>query len=277
MNCPTTQKAGRLGFTLIELLVVIAIIAILAALLLPVLANAKNKAMRTQCLSNHRQLAIGWSLYCDDNQEKVMNFDDLVNTRGDKPWHYITPPVIPPGIPASGKARAIEIDRAGYNEGVLYNYAPNFNIIHCPADTRYTRVLGNGFSFGSVSPVATLNGEAAQLYKRTDISHSSARFLWVEENDPRGENEGSWEFSPGIGPPTFASARYIDSTAAFHVNTSTFSWADGHASSHKWVDPAALAYARSMDMNKYGNAPGIAQAPNDALWLAQGYVTTLNP
>jgi prepilin-type N-terminal cleavage/methylation domain-containing protein len=60
------------GFTLIELLVVIAIIAILAALLLPVLASAKEKGRRAQCINNLKQVGVGSLVYVGDNNDKFM-------------------------------------------------------------------------------------------------------------------------------------------------------------------------------------------------------------
>ncbi len=87
---PHCRKTARqpAAFTLVELLVVIAVIGLLAAMLLPTLAQAKQKSYRAGCLSNLHQIGMAFALYLDDHQDRFMDLRDLKNTLpgGFKPW-----------------------------------------------------------------------------------------------------------------------------------------------------------------------------------------------
>jgi prepilin-type processing-associated H-X9-DG protein len=102
----------------------------------------------------------------------------------------------------------------------------------------------------------------------------------MEENDPRGENWGTWVIDLNGTPANdFAGSNFIDSPAVFHGNSSTFSWADGHASSRRWLDSATIAYASDSDYSgsKYANPPAATSTPRDIAYIRHAYVSKDNP
>ncbi len=230
------------AFTLIELLVVIALIAVLAAMLLPVLNQARARTQGFQSVNNTRQLTLAWFLYSDDHNGRL-------------PYNL--------GGKAGGKdpARKTNLNwvnnnltwgldsdntnTAGLTEASLGPYA-NFStaIYRCPGD----RVLSDiqrkagwthrvrSYSMnammgdaGELSPAEdNLNNPSyTQFFRTTDIPRPSDIFVFVEEH-PDSINDGYFLNK-------FYLRHWIDLPASEHVGAAPFAFADGHALIHRWA------------------------------------------
>jgi prepilin-type N-terminal cleavage/methylation domain-containing protein/prepilin-type processing-associated H-X9-DG protein len=303
-QAPKSRPAGRKsnrGFTLIELLVVIAIIGIIAAMLLPALSSAKKRAQQATCLSNQKQLALAWMMYASDNSDLVIGFGTDPNTATPN-WRIEADEVTAPIPPTySGSQLVVWLVQTGYRTAPLFPFAPNPDIMHCPGDIRTssaTHFAWDTYSGvgGFVGGDSTLDSHLGQITKQQQVRHPSDRFLWVEEcasqqttvaGQTFGENEHAWDMHPGdpIGPPSpFYTASWVDSPAAFHGANSTFSFADGHAESHKWISGLVIAFANSLSPSKYSNISGSTgegsaanSAKADLYYVASHFPTAINP
>jgi prepilin-type N-terminal cleavage/methylation domain-containing protein/prepilin-type processing-associated H-X9-DG protein len=223
------------GFTLIELLVVIAIIAILAALLLPALARAKQEALRTQCLSNTKQLLTAWTLYAGDSGEVLAD-----NISGlDSPY----------GGWVNGLMSTIPFYPENTNsvmmmQGQMGPYTKNPAIYRCPSDqsvdqgSHVPRVRSYSMNF-AVGNKAT-NGTQLQTYedywpnflKTTDFKMPSQTWVFLDEH-PDSINDGYFLVTDADADTT----TWNDFPGSYHNGAANFSFADGHAETHTWRDP----------------------------------------
>jgi prepilin-type N-terminal cleavage/methylation domain-containing protein/prepilin-type processing-associated H-X9-DG protein len=213
----------RNGFTLIELLVVIAIIAILAAILFPVFARARAKAMQNNCLSNTKQIALAFLMYASDGDDKFPG----------------------PGYDGAGAVWLCTPASSGQWAACIYPYVKNSQIFVCPG------AIGNGVvpcapTLTGVMPVLDYNFNSQLCWIPQTFVKSPASCILMHEGDRANGTNSAW----GWGSYNYVWCSTFPGCSGFTPNLNAYggcltrhngglnvAFVDGHV---KWYNPNAL-------------------------------------
>jgi prepilin-type N-terminal cleavage/methylation domain-containing protein/prepilin-type processing-associated H-X9-DG protein len=260
------KRNARRGFTLIELLVVIAIIAILAAMLLPALSKAKERANCTACLSNLRQWGLALDMYLDDFNQVFPDFSIAnniaagVGARGDydqdniqwgdltlfaskgvgnSAWFNALPPYVSQNALWQYSANPTNF----VNGRSIFN-CPNANFLPAEVDPLTRVAFSYGINFKGTNGLVP----ASSPFKATVVLHSSA---FVFFSDVRA-NSGEIPFFGAnplndLGAPR-GSLNHLSSRHAVGAN---LTFLDGHAAYFKYT---YMAYQKGTKIGDPGNS-----------------------
>ena len=216
----------KTGFTLIELLVVIAIIAILAALLLPALASAKERAKRVTCMNHLKQIGLGIAMYSPDFQDKIPppQWTDTDTDGTDVSYNAFNPTV----APADAK-----------NLGYLF----------------VSKIITNPRLFYCLSGTDVKAGSDPFLVARTYDAYLSTAGVWPSMNDGTTRVRTGYSYVPQSGTRTLASRSTVATKGAFSPPAFAIKSTELAA---RYAITADLMYRLDMVTHRSGPRRGLA-------------------
>jgi prepilin-type N-terminal cleavage/methylation domain-containing protein/prepilin-type processing-associated H-X9-DG protein len=238
------------AFTLVELLVVIAIIAILAAMLLPALSRAKDRAWNIACLNNLKELQLCFQLYVGDNDDFMPpnNFVYDISTQQPIPGNE--------GPSWCTNLAPYDVDPVGIQNGLLFPYNTSPGIYRCPGDrstvqTRTGAILAQprlrsynlSQSVNGLSYAGQISQYLPHYAKSTEIKDPTPTGLLVFI-DVHEDEIMDTEFGIPVDTFWWDQGYWFDVPANRHNQGCNFSFADGHVEHWKWKVPKRITAPR---------------------------------
>jgi prepilin-type N-terminal cleavage/methylation domain-containing protein/prepilin-type processing-associated H-X9-DG protein len=229
------RKRG--AFTLIELLVVIAVIAILMAVLMPALHRAREGGKRAACMNNERQLGLGWTMYADENDDRLVNgatgFSYQTTDWGDHGKELAWVNGFHPN-PEDYNAQIEDI-----RTGALYPYVKNEGLFQCPTGRRGQALTYSiMFSMNAVCHAEVKGIKGLHVKKRTEIKPNLAtRLVFIDEGYMTSDAYAVF----------YKQESWWDNPPVRHGDGVTVAFADGHGEHWKWRGTETIKYARDHE------------------------------